>query len=114
MNHNNSCYVLAQQHKTGCHQRCIEIDYHSERSGRARCISRLSRLHQIGYHPTQDKEAVIEIDIRDNRKETARIIRIDADGEKVVKNVTPANWGKLLRYNYLKVNFTRCKGTGAL
>ena len=27
---------------------------------------------QIGYHPTQDKEAVIEMDIRDNRKETAQ------------------------------------------
>ena len=67
---------------------------------------------QIGYHPTQDKEAVIEMDIRDNRKETAQIIRIDADGEKVVKNVTPANWGKFLRYNYLKVNFTDVKEPG--
>lgn len=67
---------------------------------------------QIGYHPAQDKEAVIEMDIRDNRKETAQIIRIDADGEKVVKNVTPANWGKFLRYNYLKVDFTDVKEAG--
>ena len=31
---------------------------------------------------------------------------------KVVKNVTPANWGKFLRYNYLKVNFTDVKEPG--
>ena len=31
---------------------------------------------------------------------------------EVVKNVTPANWGKFLRYNYLKVNFTDVKEPG--
>lgn len=34
MNHNNGWFVLQQQHKTGCHQRCRQMDYHSERSGR--------------------------------------------------------------------------------
>jgi hypothetical protein len=61
---------------------------------------------QIGYHPDQPKEAVIETDTRDNRQEQAQIVRIDADKEHIIESVTPERWGKFLRYNYLKVNFT--------
>ena len=39
-------------------------------------------------------------------------MRIDAEGEKVVKQITPSEWGKFLRYNYLKVNFTDVKQSG--
>lgn len=67
---------------------------------------------QIGYHPNQPKEAIIEMDTRDNRQATAQVIRIDSDKEQVVKTVTPTNWGKFLRYNYLKVNFSDVKESG--
>ena len=67
---------------------------------------------QIGYHPNQPKEAIIEMDTRDNRQATAQVIRIDSDKEQVVKTVTPTNWGKVLRYNYLKVNFSDVKESG--
>ncbi len=67
---------------------------------------------QICYHPNQPKEAIIEMDTRDNRQATAQVIRIDSDKEQVVKTVTPTNWGKFLRYNYLKVNFSDVKESG--
>ena len=111
MNHNNGWFVLRSNIKPGVTKGAVRwiITPNVVADWMYQPVIQTS---QIGYHPTQDKEAVIEMDIRDNRKETAQIIRIDADGEKVVKNVTPANWGKFLRYNYLKVNFTDVKEPG--
>ena len=111
MNHNNGWFVLRSNIKPGVTKGAVKwiITPNVVADWMYQPVIQTS---QIGYHPTQDKEAVIEMDIRDNRKETAQIIRIDADGEKVVKNVTPANWGKFLRYNYLKVNFTDVKEPG--
>lgn len=111
MNHNNGWFVLRSNIKPGVTKGAVKwiITPNVVADWMYQPVIQTS---QIGYHPTQDKEAVIEMDIRDNRKETAQIIRIDADGEKVVKNVTPANWGKFLRYNYLKVDFTDVKEPG--
>ena len=96
MNHNNGWFVLRSNIKPGVTKGAVKwiITPNVVADWMYQPVIQTS---QIGYHPTQDKEAVIEMDIRDNRKETAQIIRIDADGEKVVKNVTPANWGKFLR-----------------
>ena len=111
MNHNNGWFVLRSNIKPGVTKGAVKwiITPNVVADWMYQPVIQTS---QIGYHPAQDKEAVIEMDIRDNRKETAQIIRIDADGEKVVKNVTPANWGKFLRYNYLKVDFTDVKEAG--
>ncbi len=67
---------------------------------------------QIGYHPNQPKESIIEMDTRDNRQGTAQVVRIGSDKEQVVKTVTPENWGKFLRYNYLKVDFSDVQEPG--
>ena len=40
------------------------------------------------------------------------MVRIGSDKEQVVKTVTPENWGKFLRYNYLKVDFSDVKEPG--
>lgn len=87
MNHNNGWFVLRSNIKPGVTKGAVKwiITPNVVADWMYQPVIQTS---QIGYHPTQDKEAVIEMDIRDNRKETAQIIRIDADGEKVVKNVT--------------------------
>ena len=84
MNHNNGWFVLRSNIKPGVTKGAVKwiITPNVVADWMYQPVIQTS---QIGYHPTQDKEAVIEMDIRDNRKETAQIIRIDADGEKVVK-----------------------------
>lgn len=67
---------------------------------------------QVGYHSMQPKEAVIETDVRDTRKVDAQLVRIDADEVKIIKTITPAEWGKFLRYNYLKVDFSDVTAPG--
>jgi endoglucanase len=56
---------------------------------------------QVGYHPTQPKRAVFELDANDTPLPTASLVEIRPDGQQVEKmkaKVEP--WGKYLRYNY--------------
>lgn len=111
MNHNNGWFVLRSHIKPGVTKDAVRwiITPNVVDDWMYRPVIQTS---QIGYHPAQEKEAVIETDIRDPKRQTAQIIRIDADGESVVKTVNPAEWGKFLRYNYLKVDFTDVKEPG--
>lgn len=68
---------------------------------------------QVGYHPSQQKMAVIEVDKNDHPLASARLLKINADG-----NLTEAiksrlkSWGKYLRYNYLIFDFSAAKENG--
>jgi endoglucanase len=62
---------------------------------------------QAGYHPDQKKVAVIELDQNDTPLKQASIYEVTASGEKVKRlTVDTEEWGKYLRYNYLKVDFS--------
>lgn len=70
-------------------------------------------VSQIGYLPEQEKVALIELDMKDTRKETPRLFKIEDDGKNTeVFNAVPETWGSFLRYNYLKFNFTGIKQEG--
>ena len=111
MNHNNGWFVLRSEIAAGATKGAVKwiITPNIVEDWIYKPVIQTS---QIGYHPAQDKEAIIELDIRDNSRKAAQLVRIDAEGEKVVKQITPSEWGKFLRYNYLKVNFTDVKQSG--
>jgi endoglucanase len=68
---------------------------------------------QIGYHPSADKRAVIELDPAVRTPERAMLTRIEPDGRKIpVLSGTPARWGKFLRYEYAIFDFTGIKAPG--
>jgi len=68
---------------------------------------------QAGYHPTQQKVAVIELDANDKALATASLYRIGEDGKKVnVLDGKLSSWGKFMRYNYLKFDFSAIKEPG--
>lgn len=62
---------------------------------------------QVGYHPDQLKVAVIELDSRDEPLKTASLYRVTQEGQ-TVKSLTSElqAWGKYLRYNYVKFDFS--------
>ena len=111
MNHNNGWFVLRSEIAAGVTKGAVKwiITPNVVEDWIYKPVIQTS---QIGYHPAQDKEAIIELDIRDNSRKAAQLVRIDAEGEKVVKTINPSEWGKFLRYNYLKVNFTDVKQSG--
>lgn len=111
MNHNNGWFVLRSEIAAGATKGAVKwvITPNLVEDWLYKPIIQTS---QVGYHPNQTKEAILELDIRDSRKQQAELVRIDADGEKVIKTVTPTEWGTFLRYNYLKVDFTEVKEAG--
>jgi hypothetical protein len=68
---------------------------------------------QVGYHPDQQKVAVIEIDTNDKPLASASLYRMGNDGKQVkILDGKLTTWGKFLRYNYLKFDFSAVKEPG--
>jgi len=68
---------------------------------------------QVGYNPSQEKVAVIELDKNDTPLKTASLFQVTSDGKNVEKlkgNVKV--WGRYLRYNYAKFDFSSVKEPG--
>jgi endoglucanase len=71
------------------------------------------QVSQVGYHPLQDKQAIIELDPHDTTRLPVVVSRIGEDGSQtVVKSETPASWGRFLRFDYLKLDFTEIETPG--
>lgn len=68
---------------------------------------------QVGYHPAQEKIAVIELDRDDQPQTPARLLKAAGTGEPVeVFKAAPVSWGKYLRYNYLTFDFSKLRDNG--
>ena len=111
MNHNNGWFVLRSEIKAGATKGAVKwvitpnivSDWQ---------YSPVIQTSQIGYHPAQEKQAVIETDARENSLLQAQLIRIAAEGETVAKTIQPTVWGKFLRYRYLKADFSDVRQPG--
>ncbi|MEJ2055464.1 MAG: cellulase N-terminal Ig-like domain-containing protein, partial [Calditrichaceae bacterium] len=68
---------------------------------------------QVGYTPEQEKIAVIELDQNDTPLTTASLFEVTQDGKSVeaLKGDVKV-WGKYLRYNYAKFDFSSVKESG--
>ncbi len=68
---------------------------------------------QVGYAPRQAKTAVIELDPNDTPLAQARLLRIGPDGgETEALAGAAAPWGRWLRYNYLRFDFSAVTRAG--
>ena len=68
---------------------------------------------QAGYHPSQNKVAVIELDANDTALATASLFEVTADGtpvERAKAKVQP--WGPYLRYQYATADFSAVNRPG--
>lgn len=68
---------------------------------------------QTGYHPSQKKVAVIELDQRSEAVSNATLYRIDEDGtEQLALQSEPELWGDYLRYRYITFDFSEIREEG--
>jgi hypothetical protein len=68
---------------------------------------------QVGYHPSQPKRAVIELDTNDTPLPAAALFEIRPDGQQVEKMTAKVEpWGKYLRYNCAVADFSAVKDPG--
>ncbi|HEX8920897.1 MAG TPA: cellulase N-terminal Ig-like domain-containing protein, partial [Pyrinomonadaceae bacterium] len=71
------------------------------------------QVSQVGYHPKQQKIAVIETDPRDKRKPVVSLFRVsETGGFQKVLEAAPKDWGKFLRYHYYQFDFTKVTKPG--
>ncbi len=68
---------------------------------------------QVGYNPSQEKTAVIEMDKNDTPLKAASLFQVTPDGKYVEKLKSEVKvWGQYLRYNYAKFDFSAVKEPG--
>lgn len=70
-------------------------------------------VSQVGYHPDQLKQAVIELDPNSGLLEKARLIKVTGNsGTEEIYSSTPVKWGKFLCYDYALFDFSSVKDPG--
>ncbi len=71
-------------------------------------------MSQIGYHPGQDKRAVIELDPRAGALGEATLLKVDPEKGPVPVLAKPlARWGRFLRYDYAIFDFSSVREPGS-
>jgi len=104
--HNNGWFVVRSLVPPGVTKKAIEwiITPNSISNWTSDPIIHVS---QIGYRTLQQKYALIEIDKNDSKRSDPELERISPDGKsEVVKSAKPDQWGRFLRSDYLKFDFT--------
>ena len=71
-------------------------------------------LSEVGYHPEQQKRAVIELDPRTEMLPAATLLKIDpVNGPVPVLQAPVTRWGRFLRYDYALFDFSAAREPGA-
>ncbi len=110
--HNNGWFVVRTLVAEGSTKNAVEwvITPHVVPGWKSTPIVQVS---QIGYHPDQKKVAIIEIDKNDAQREQPVLVRVVEDGSQiVVARGETEEWGRFLRYDYLKFDFSSVKQEG--
>lgn len=68
---------------------------------------------QVGYHPDQEKVAVIELDANAKGSSPARLLRVDDRGRRQpILEAMPSDWGPWKRYRYRRFDFSEIRDEG--
>jgi len=110
--HNNGWFVVRSLVPKGATSRAIDwlVSPHAMPGWMSEPVVQVS---QVGYHPAQQKFAVVELDRRDTSRHPVVVSRLDEGGRLVPALDTSAvEWGDFLRYHYLRLDFTRVTTPG--
>lgn len=111
VNHNNGWFTISQEMPLGKTREAIKWII-TPNCDDEWLYSPVVQVSQLGYHPSQSKVAVVEVDARDNKNYQISLIKYSADGEKVVASEPAKNWGEFLRYRYLQFDFSNINEPG--
>jgi endoglucanase len=71
------------------------------------------QVSQVGYHPMQPKQAILELDPRDTARPNVILQKIGQAGQvKTIIDRKPDEWGRFLRYQYARLDFSDVKEPG--
>ncbi len=70
------------------------------------------QVSQVGYHPKQEKIAVIELDPHDQPQGVVTLLRISPNGYEPVLTKPAVAWGEFLRSRYIRFDFSEVVQSG--
>ena len=111
LNHNNGWFVVRTEIEEGATKEAVRWEI-TPNIVRGWTYDPVIQVSQVGYHPAQSKQAVIELDANDTSNSSAELIQILEDGEHVVRTAVADKWGNFLRYRYLTFDFSDVKQEG--
>lgn len=105
INHNNGWFVVRSPLQAGKTQGAMRwiVKAHTVDDWKYAPVIQAS---QLGYHPQQEKRAVVELDPTDQAQESFRIFKLGANGPGQVLEGKVEPWGSFLRYQYVVLDFT--------
>jgi hypothetical protein len=110
--HTNGWFVVRSLIRKGATTNAVEwlVSPHAIRGWKSPSVVQVS---EVGYHPKQQKMAVIETDPADKRRLPVTLLRVSENGGfRKVLEALPKDWGKFLRYHYYQFDFTRVEKPG--
>jgi endoglucanase len=111
-NHNNGWFIVRSLAPAGATKSAIEWKL-TPRAKAGWMRTPVIQVSQVGYHPTQPKQAIVELDPRDTARPNIVLQRIGQAGQvKTVIDRKPAECGKFLRYQYAVLDFTDVREPG--
>src|SRR4051812_20312516 len=105
-NHNNGWFVVRALAAAGATANAIEwrVTPHAKAGWMRTPVIQVS---QVGYHPAQPKQVILELDPRDTARPNLRLQKIGQAGQvKTVIDRKPDEWGRFLRYQYARLDFS--------
>jgi hypothetical protein len=111
-NHNNGWFVVRSLAPAGATRSAIEWKL-TPRAKQGWMRMPVIQVSQVGYHPTQPKQAILELDVRDTARPNVVLQKIGQAGQvKTVIDRKPKEWGTFLRYQYAVLDFTEVREPG--
>ncbi|HLP09109.1 MAG TPA: glycoside hydrolase family 9 protein, partial [Opitutaceae bacterium] len=110
--HSNGWFVVRSTIAAGATQGAINwlVSPHALPGWTAEPVVQVS---QVGYHPTQEKWATIELDPRDSRRPPVVVSRVGLDGKlETMLSAPGVEWGRFLRSSYLRLDFSKLTAPG--
>lgn len=111
MNHNNGWFVVSSEIPAGMSEGAIRWTVRPDVID-GWMYPPVVQTSQVGYHPDQPKVAVIELDNRENSREQAELYRLTPQGEETVYSAGTEEWGRFLRYRYVRFDFSSVRDEG--
>ncbi len=111
-NHNNGWFILRSLVPDGASTNAIEWRV-TPRAKQGWMRSPVLQVSQVGYHPAQPKQAIVELDPRDQKRPNIVLQRIGLAGQTItVIDRKPEEWGRFLRYQYARLDFSEVEEPG--
>jgi hypothetical protein len=109
--HNNGWFVVRSLVPAGATRGAVEwlVTPHVIPGFRSEPVVQVS---QVGYHPAQPKVAVIELDRHETDFKPVALYRAGENGLERVAEGPAKDWGRFLRYRYLRFDFTQTSEPG--